>query len=249
MKLISIITPTHNRAKDYLLQTIQSVAAQAKGDFTHEHIIVDNKSTDGTKKLVQALAKKDSRIKYVYNPKNLGAADALNLGFSKSKGDFIVPLDDDDILPPQSLLSRYSFFQMNPKAKWTYGHLVYIDETNRLVDGPREMNMVRSKIKNLVYSILYKNFIPNGTVTLRRECVQKIKGWNPDLKTQDYDLSLRLAAAGYTPHEIPDYLCFYRKHGKQSHKQQINDGTYVKEREYYLRKYQITEERLKNLAK
>jgi len=249
MKLISIITPTHNRGKNYLSQLIQSVAKQAEVGFKHEHIIVDNKSTDNTRKLVRALAKKDPRIKYIYNPRNLGAADALNVGFQKSKGEFIVPADDDDLLPPQSLQSRFDFFQQNPKAKWAYGHLLYIDDTNRLIDGPREMDMRRSSIKNLVHGLLYKYFIPGGTVTVRRECIKKIGGWNPDLMTQDYDLSLRLAEAGYIPHEIGNYLYFYRKHPQQSHKLQIQKGVYAKERAYYLDKYKITEEQLKNLAK
>lgn len=249
MKLISVLTPTHNRGKDYLIQTIQSVADQVEKGFTHEHIIVDNKSTDQTRKLVQALSKKDKRIKYIYNSKNLGAADALNLGFKKSKGELIVPLDDDDILPPQSLQSRFDFFQKNPKVNWTYGHLLYIDEENRIFPGPMEMDVHRPKIKNLVYSILYKNFIPNGTITVRRNCIKKVGGWDEKLKTQDYDLSLRLAAAGFIPLEIENYLCLYRKHSKQSHKKQIESGIYIKERLFYLTKYKITEATLKNLAK
>jgi alpha-1,6-rhamnosyltransferase len=247
MKLISVLTPTHNRSETFLLECINSVANQLEKGFTHEHIIIDNKSTDGTRKIVQALAKKDKRIKYVYNPRNLGAADALNVGLKKSKGSLIVPLDDDDVLPHQSLQWRFNFFQKNPKAKWTYGRILFINHLSQPLDKLPEIDTTPLKIKNVVHSLLLKNFILSGTVTIKKECLVKIGGWNPKIKTQDYDISLRLAATGFVPKKINKHLSFYRKHPLQSHKKQIRDGIYASERALYLNQHQVTEAFLKKL--
>lgn len=247
MKLISILTPTHNRSKDYLIQTIESVQNQLEDGFTHEHIIVDNKSTDGTKKLVQAMAKKDKRIKYIYNPRNLGAADALNIAFKKSRGELIVPVDDDDLLPRSGLQFRYNFFKNNPKVKWAYGHIAYIDDKNRLMKNLAELSPTPVFKKNYLYSLLLKNFIPGGSVSFKRECIKKVCGWNPELVTQDFDLTLKLAHAGYIPHKMDSYLYYYRRHPKQAHKEQIKAGIYAKEWKHYLKLYNVTEEFLHKL--
>jgi len=247
MKLISVITPTHNRSQTYLIECVKSIANQSEKGFTHEHIIVDNKSTDKTKEIIQALAKNDPRIKYVYNPRNMGAADALNVGLKKAKGSLIVPLDDDDLLPSHSLQWRFNYFKNNPKTNWTYGRIRFIDQNGKLIKGLAEIDANPLKIKNLVHGLLIKNFILSGTVTVKRDCLIKIKGWNPKMKTQDYDISLRLAAAGFIPKKINKYLSLYRKHSEQSHKDQIKNGTYTKERAIYLKQFGITENFLSDL--
>lgn len=242
--LISVLTPTHNRGKDFLAQTIESVANQFESGFKHEHIIIDNKSTDSTKKIVQKYVKRDKRIKYIYNPRNLGPADALNLGFKKSKGDLIVPVDDDDLLPRNSLQFRFDFFRNNPKVKWAYGHIVYIDQENRLWKDLLEYRTSGTKHRDYLRALLARNFIPGGSVTFKRECIKKVGGWNPQLKTQDFDISLKLAAAKYIPHKMDSYLYYYRLHPQQEHTRHIKEGIYKEERQYYLNLYNITEQSL-----
>src|SRR4051812_1692017 len=114
--LFSILTPTLNRANEFLPQTILSIQNQKEDGFSHEHIIVDNGSKDNTEKVVKAFAKKDKRIKYVKSKTNLGAAGGLNLALKNSSGEFVIPLDDDDMLPLSSLQFRYNFLKRNPKA-------------------------------------------------------------------------------------------------------------------------------------
>jgi len=239
--MFSVLTATHNRAKGFLPQMIQSVMNQKEEGFTHEHIIVDNLSTDATEKVVREFMKKDKRIKYVRNKRNLGAADALNVAFRKSKGEFMVQADDDDLLPQSSLKHRFAYYKDHPKAKWTYSDLLFIDPDNRLYNGGWEYRTTYIKHKTVLLSLLARNFIPGGTATFRRECIEKVGGWNLDLKTQDYDMSLKLAHAGYVPEKINSYLYLYRVHPAQSSKKQQLDETYVKERQYYLSLYGVKE--------
>lgn len=235
--LISILTPTHDRGDTYLPQTIRSVQLQKQKGFDHEHIIVDNLSTDNTAKIVKEFAKKDKRIIYVKNNRNLGAADGLNVALKRSKGELIVPLDDDDVLPRSSLQMRFNFFQKNPKVKWAYGYSLYVDQDNRITDDLVEFYMGYKKEKNFVLSLLDRCFIPNGTVTVKRECIKKVGGWSNEIKTQDYDMWLKLAAARYIPYLIESYLVLYRTHKGQVSIAQQQDGTHTNERQNYLDKY------------
>lgn len=234
--LISVITPTHNRA-NFLVQNIQSIREQKQVGFDHEHIIVDNNSTDNTAELVRELTKDDPRIIYIHNPRNLGAADALNVGFSKATGDFIVPLDDDDMLPLNSLQFRFNFFQRQPEMQWAYGHSIFVDADNRLLKNLLEYRVSHEKKGNDLDNLFERNFIPNGTVTMRRECIQAVDGWDSEIVTQDYDMWLKLAHRGFKLGYIESYLCYYRVHKNQISKIHMNDGTMEKESLYYRNKY------------
>lgn len=90
--LVSIITPTYNRA--YIIgSTIRSVLDQ---DYINwEHIIVDDGSTDDTRQI--SLSFNEPRIKYV-NQKNKGPAAARNRGLEIAEGEWIAYLDSDNEL-------------------------------------------------------------------------------------------------------------------------------------------------------
>lgn len=235
--IISVLTPTHNRADSFLPQTILSVQNQREFGFVHEHIIVDNASTDRTEKVVKEFARKDKRIKYVKNRRNWGAGDALNVGYKRAKGDLIVPLDDDDMLPLSSLQIRYNFHKQSAKALWSYGRLLYIDVNNRLFDDLKEYNINYEPKHDLFFSLWHRCFIPNGTVTLRKEAVEKSGYWNPKLRTQDFDMWLKLASKKVKLYLIDSYLSLYRVHPDQMNKIDRSSGTYDLERAYYTQLY------------
>ncbi|TKK65030.1 glycosyltransferase family 2 protein [Ilyomonas limi] len=89
--MISVITPTYNRA-DLVQQTIKSIQAQTFTDW--EMIIVDDGSTDNTQQAIQPYLA-DKRISYI-KKNNTGQPDSLNVGVSHAKCEFIVFLDSDD---------------------------------------------------------------------------------------------------------------------------------------------------------
>ncbi len=108
--LFSILTPTWNRA-EFLTANIKCIQNQKENGFTHEHIIVNNNSDDNTDEIVKKFASEDKRIVYIKNDRNYGPGDALNIAFKKAKGKFIIPLDDDDLLPLSSLQIRHDFLK------------------------------------------------------------------------------------------------------------------------------------------
>jgi glycosyltransferase involved in cell wall biosynthesis len=90
---VSIITPAYNR-QNLLPRAIESVHGQSFGDW--ELIIVDDRSTDGTRGLVEDYQKKDERIRYLFNTHSKGPAGARNCGIESAQGEFIAFLDSDD---------------------------------------------------------------------------------------------------------------------------------------------------------
>jgi glycosyltransferase involved in cell wall biosynthesis len=111
--LVTVIITAHNYAK-YVHQCIQSVRAQSYSHF--ECIIVDDASTDNTKAVAQSTiaqwANHDRRFSLISTDNNLGQLGAQSFAFARSKGQFIVFLDADDLLKPR-FLEYHLFAHLN----------------------------------------------------------------------------------------------------------------------------------------
>lgn len=90
--LVSIIIPVYNTEK-YIGQCLESVIEQTYSNL--EIILVDDGSTDGSRKICDEYANKDKRIKVLYQ-KNGGQAKARNYGIRYAHGIYIVYIDSDD---------------------------------------------------------------------------------------------------------------------------------------------------------
>lgn len=242
--LVSIITPTYNRAEKFLPETIESVQAQIEHGFVHEHIIVDNASSDNTKAVVAKYAKSDPRIKYIRNKKNLKAAGALNVGFKASKGQLIYPLDDDDLIMPRTLDGYVRFFNEHPEFDWAYAYFMKIDEERRISFSTWSPKVYKNPAHAFWSSFRY-TFICNGTVVIRRDAVKKVKGWDQVQACQDYVMWLKLFHAGMRAGLLKQYQLLYRVHSDQETKRNRGKGgTWEQVRLDLLKKYKTSEEEI-----
>lgn len=93
--LFSVVIPTYNNCKT-LEKCLNSIICQDLPKKEYEIIIIDDGSTDGTRLFVNQMVKTYNNIRY-YRKRNEGHGSARNLGFSISKGRYIVSTDDDCI--------------------------------------------------------------------------------------------------------------------------------------------------------
>ena len=95
--LVSIIIPCFNR-ETLVSETLDSIISQSYENW--ECILVDDRSTDDTYKILKEYEKKDTRFKAILRNENQnkGANSCRNIGVSKSKGNFIVFFDSDDLM-------------------------------------------------------------------------------------------------------------------------------------------------------
>jgi glycosyltransferase involved in cell wall biosynthesis len=100
---ISIIVPIYN-IKAYLPQCIESLLYQTFSDM--EILLVDDGSTDGSGKICDEYAQKDSRIR-VLHKKNGGLVSARKAGLSMAKGEYIAYVDGDDFIEPDMYERMY----------------------------------------------------------------------------------------------------------------------------------------------
>ncbi len=97
--MISVVVPVYNVAK-YLRRCIDSVLAQTCGDW--ELVCVNDGSTDGSLDILNEYAARDGRIRII-SKQNAGVSAARNDGIAAARGEYVLFLDSDDFIHPQTL--------------------------------------------------------------------------------------------------------------------------------------------------
>lgn len=137
-ELVSVIMPSYNTAR-FIKETVESVMAQTYRNW--ELIIVDDCSTDNTDEIVSEFLS-DSRIRYIKNEKNSGAAVSRNRALREAKGKWIAFLDSDDLWESEKLAKQIAFMKSN-NCHFSYTNYVEIDEESipngKSVTGPKRI--------------------------------------------------------------------------------------------------------------
>ncbi len=145
--LVSIIMPSYNTGR-YIAESIRSVLAQTYTLW--ELIIVDDCSTDDTHEVVKTF--NDSRIRFIKNEKNCGAALTRNRAIREANGEWIAFLDSDDLWAPDKLEKQLAFMKENGFV-FSYHDYIKIDEGSSpigiYVSGPDKVT--RHKMYNYGY--------------------------------------------------------------------------------------------------
>jgi glycosyltransferase involved in cell wall biosynthesis len=208
--LVSVIIPAYN-AESYIGQALESALCQTYGNL--EFIVVDDGSQDNTAGVVADIARRDKRVKLLQQT-NGGVAKARNLAIKNSSGEYVAPLDADDIWFPEKIERQVqSMEDGGPSVGLVYASSVHVDEHSGALVGADPLWHVEG---NVFQTLIYINFTGNASVPLiRRACFQQVGGYNIWLKEQgaqgceDWDLLLRIAEH-YEFRAVRDYLVRYR---------------------------------------
>ena len=100
---ISVIIPIYNCEK-YIKECLSSLIEQTFKNF--EIICINDGSTDNTLKILKEFKELDNRI-YIFNQNNTGPGIARNVGMNKSKGEYLIFLDSDDIFKKTMIEELY----------------------------------------------------------------------------------------------------------------------------------------------
>jgi len=198
--LVSLLMPIYNYG-NRLNQTLNSVFQQ---DYTNfEIIIVDDGSTDEYVKMKLKHLEKAERIKVVYK-ENGGPSSARNEAFKHASGDYILPLDADDMILPGYLKICVAILQKNENISPVYCDTIHAGQQQRLDKRPdwtKEM-------------LLRGPFIVNCSM-FHRKAFEKVNGYDDKLfGWEDYDMWIRMMKEGYIGKRIPKPLFIYFHHEK-----------------------------------
>jgi teichuronic acid biosynthesis glycosyltransferase TuaG len=191
---VSVIVPAYN-AERYLLETLDSLLAQQ--GVALEVIVVDDRSSDGTREAVMRRAAGDSRLRCISTPANCGGpAGPRNLGVEQARAEWIAFCDADDVWHPQKLAVQLA------AARRTGADLV-CTAIEDFPDGTlpallaRPLPAVLPQSALALAPMMLKNRIATSSVLCRRKLVRAAGGFDTDRRlvaVEDYDLWLRILA-------------------------------------------------------
>lgn len=197
--LVSVIMPSYNTAK-YIAESIESIMNQTYPYW--ELIIVDDCSTDDTDSVVAEYLS-DTRIRYLKNEKNSGAAISRNYALREAKGKWIAFLDSDDVWLPEKLETQIAFMQENDYKFTCTDYRIRLNGTwlPYIYTSPKVIT--RRKLFNYCY-------FSTITVIYDREFVGLVQIENLR-KNNDYAMWFEVTKK--TPcYRFPKCLSYYYKH-------------------------------------
>ena len=198
--LVSVIMPAYN-SEAFIAESIRSVIQQTYQDW--ELLIIDDASTDDTRKIIGKLYQEDNRIRLLENSANRGTHHTRNKGIKAAQGDFIAFLDADDLWKPEKLQKQLEVLsQENYSACFSSYELIS-------EDGAKLQKKIEA-LPELEYQKLLKaNYVGNLTGIYNARVLGKI--YCPEIsKRQDWALWLKVIEKGGPMKGIQESLAIYR---------------------------------------
>lgn len=196
--LISVIVPCYNQG-EYLSDAFDSLIRQTYP--TWEAIVVNDGSSDNTEEVALSYVHKDPRIQYV-RQENKGVAAARNQGVSKASGEFILPLDPDDMLVPEFMEKCLNEFVQCPQCTLVYTQTYLFGVKNGLWELPSYSDYRSLLLGNCIVC----------TSLFRKKDFLRIGGYDETMRIglEDWEFYIRLLNAGSVVRQVPAPLFHYR---------------------------------------
>lgn len=198
----SIVTPSYNYGR-FIRDCIDSVATQQ--GVTFEHLVQDGGSTDDTLSILAEYP----HLSVVSEPDS-GMSEAINKGFRRARGKWVMWLNTDDVLLPGALKAVHDFLETpGRKADVVYGGWRLADENLHAI---REMEALPFNARMVA---MYACYMASTALFLKRETTIA-RGLLVDESFRfimDGEYYCRLAAAGARFAPIPECLALFRLHG------------------------------------
>lgn len=220
-KLISIVVPCYNE-KATIEKILGEVMDVNLGSTQKEVVIVDDGSKDGTRDILKGLAKKNSRIKLIFQETNQGKGAALKRGILESSGDVVIIQDADLEYDPQEYI-RLLYPIERGHADVVYG--------SRFIGGePHRIIYYRNQVANKFLTTM-SNIFTGLNLTDMETCYKMMRGdlareLAPHLQAQRFgfepEITARIAKSNARVYEIG--ISYYGRSKEEGKKISAIDG-------------------------
>lgn len=205
--MVSIIVPSYGHER-FLPACIESVLAQTSADW--ELLILDDCGPDGSRAIAEAYAQKDSRIRSLPNPQNLGTYSTQNRGLDFAKGEWIAILNSDDLWRPEKLAAQMSLLARHPELDSCYCLGELVDESGSPLQGDdHHDDCPREEVQDLLPYLLDRNQVLASGLVFRKGAIRFEDGYGA---CGDWVAMLRLALVGPIGF-VGQPLVGWRQHG------------------------------------
>jgi glycosyltransferase involved in cell wall biosynthesis len=183
---VSVLIGVYNNATT-LHRAIDSILAQTVTDL--ELLLIDDGSSDESPALIASAATRDSRVRTLTMPENVGISRSLNEGLRAARAPVVAVQDADDYSAPSRLERQLAVLDARPEVAVVGTRMHEVDPSGRRL-APR--TSFRAGEVNDV--LMRFNPIPNTSAAFRRDVALALGGYDPRYRySMEYDLWLRIA--------------------------------------------------------
>ena len=213
--LVTVIIASYNHAR-YIEASIGSVINQTYSNI--ELLVIDDGSKDDSPSILKRLQEEygfDLRFQA-----NKGLARTLNEAIERARGDLIVPFGSDDIMLPHRIARQVEYMKDKPEVGICSANIETIDQDGNVM-GPREQRKRHLPFRRLDFDDLFLDRKPGpmaATLMLRREALEKVGGFNANIRLEDVYIELAITQAGYYIDVLGEVLAQYRDHPSNTFK-------------------------------
>ncbi len=208
---ITVLLPAYN-AVETILPALQSICAQSFSDF--ECLVIDDGSTDGTLDRIRSLS--DARIRLIARSHG-GLVATLNAGLEQARGEFIARMDADDVCHPERFARQLELLRADPGlAAVGCGVRMFPDE--QVAAGMRHyLSWLNSLVTpaQIAANIFVEMPLLHPAMMIRTSALRAIGGYRAGEFPEDYDMLLRLHAAGWKFANVAQILFEWREHPRR----------------------------------
>lgn len=223
---ISVILPVYNGGT-YLQEAISSILHQQFEDF--ELLIINDASTDDSEQVILSFS--DPRIRYFKNDVNLRVSRTLNKGIDLSNGRYLARMDQDDVALPERFGEQYAFMEANE-------HIALCGTWFQNFGDKQGIERLETSHEAIVFRLLHQFHMLHPSWMIRKSVLERhALRYDPDMIAEDYDLAVRLVAAGRVAN-LPKVLMRYRQDehslSKVRHETIVNDSRKIRKHLFLL---------------
>lgn len=206
--MVSIIIPCFNESEQ-IHDTVEALARLNYPTDQYEVIAVNDGSSDDTATILNQLLDEFTFLRVIHLDSNKGKALAMKSGVLMANGEFVVCIDGDALLEPNSV-------------SWLVYQLTLSDDIGAVTGNPRIRNRstLLGKLQTGEFSSIIglikraqmdygRLFTISGVVAaFRKQALHQVDYWGVDMLTEDIDISWRLQKSGWQVHYAPNALCW-----------------------------------------
>ena len=204
---LSVLLPVYNAEKS-IINALESIQSQTFKEF--ECLVLDDGSTDSTSAKVVEFISNDDRFQLISLPHN-GIAHTLNTGINLSKASFLARMDADDISYPTRFEKQYALLTSNPEFDLVSSLVEFGGDKISAGGYARYVDWINSLItyNDILHNQFIESPIAHPSVMMRAESIKKVGGYRAGDFPEDYELWLRLLAAGIKMIKVPEKLLLW----------------------------------------
>ena len=227
--LISVIMSAYNEEEEWLRESILSILNQTWKNL-ELIVVLDHPENQKLRDVILEYQRKDQRLIFIENEKNLGLVASLNKALGFVKGQYVVRMDADDICDLRRFQWQYQVMEKTG-ADFVLSAMDFLYDGTDLVIGASDEALGSEQVAKVME---YGNISYHNTWFLKKKVYDQLNGYREVMYCEDLDFVLRGLQEGMkiikSPHHVVQYRLRSNSVSRSYTMEQAMKGRYLRKK-------------------